>query len=197
MGLFGKKRIEGRTAEEWFELGYKAKDLEKEVEYYTKGLELDPDNAVAWYAKGIALDELERYEEAIRCYDKVLEINPKYEKAKEAKRIAEEKLREEQVRRVQIIPPETVTPKPIPTPMPVSHLSIERRIYDPTKGFITSKRGIELPNVKRWIEEHDASMYWFIVCIRNDSDRLIDVWNVEIEADSLLELPEVRADCGY
>jgi len=35
MGLSGfKKRIEGKTAEEWFELGLKEKDPEKKIEYY-------------------------------------------------------------------------------------------------------------------------------------------------------------------
>jgi len=36
MGLSGfKKRIEGKTAEEWFELGLKEKDLKKQIEYYS------------------------------------------------------------------------------------------------------------------------------------------------------------------
>ena len=39
MGLSGfKKRIEGKTAEEWFELGLKEKDLKKQIEYYSKCL---------------------------------------------------------------------------------------------------------------------------------------------------------------
>ena len=36
----------------------------------------DRNNETAWYFKGIALSDLERYDEAIRCYDKALEINP-------------------------------------------------------------------------------------------------------------------------
>jgi len=32
MGLFRKK---GKTAEEWFSLGYEAEDPEKQVKYYT------------------------------------------------------------------------------------------------------------------------------------------------------------------
>ena len=35
----------------------------------------------AWNNKGIALDDLGKHEEAIKCYDKALELNPKYEKA--------------------------------------------------------------------------------------------------------------------
>jgi len=42
MGLSGfKKRIEEKTAEEWFELGLEEKDPKKKIEYYSKCLELD------------------------------------------------------------------------------------------------------------------------------------------------------------
>ena len=46
MGLSGfEKRIEGKTAKDWFELGLKEKDPEKKIEYYSKCL--DPKDAVA------------------------------------------------------------------------------------------------------------------------------------------------------
>jgi len=46
MGLFGfKKRIEGKTAEEWFELGLKRPGEENRV--LLKMPELDPKDAVA------------------------------------------------------------------------------------------------------------------------------------------------------
>ncbi|RZB29437.1 MAG: hypothetical protein AEth_01165 [Candidatus Argoarchaeum ethanivorans] len=83
-------------------------------------------------------------------------------------------------------------PKPIHT-NPVSHLTIERTIYDPTKGFIIS-RAVELPNVKKWIESHDSSMYWFVLCIKNNSDELLDKWNIEIDVDSILKFLEVRIE---
>jgi tetratricopeptide (TPR) repeat protein len=41
-------------------------------------LEIDPKYAYAWSNKGLALQNLGKYEEAIRCYDEALEINPKY-----------------------------------------------------------------------------------------------------------------------
>ena len=75
------KKIEGKTAEEWFDLGYKEKDPEKQIEYYSKCLKLDPKNADAWNNIGIAFDDLGRYEEAIRCFDKALEIHPEYANA--------------------------------------------------------------------------------------------------------------------
>ena len=76
MGLYGKKKY-GKTADEWFNLGLEAQDLDKKVKYYTKALEIDPHNALAWYNKGYALGQLGRYEAAIHCYDKALEIDPK------------------------------------------------------------------------------------------------------------------------
>ncbi|MEO1377327.1 MAG: tetratricopeptide repeat protein, partial [Cyanobacteria bacterium J06635_10] len=36
-------------------------------------------NAIFWNGRGNALSNLNRYEEAITCYDKVLEINPSLE----------------------------------------------------------------------------------------------------------------------
>jgi len=73
--LFRKKK-EGKTAEEWFDLGNKEKDPEKKIEYYSKCLELDPKYADAWNNKGFALRESGRYEEALRCFDKAIEIDP-------------------------------------------------------------------------------------------------------------------------
>ncbi|RZB29436.1 MAG: hypothetical protein AEth_01164 [Candidatus Argoarchaeum ethanivorans] len=70
--------LKGRTARDWFDEGYEAKDPKKKVEYYTKALEIDPKDVIAWYFKGIALRKLGRCEEEIRCYDKALEINPEY-----------------------------------------------------------------------------------------------------------------------
>ena len=38
--------------------------------------DLEPDNAAAYYNKGIALRNLEKYDEAIACYDKAIELEP-------------------------------------------------------------------------------------------------------------------------
>jgi tetratricopeptide (TPR) repeat protein len=43
---------------------------------YDKALEIDPQNADAYYNKGLSLSILKNYPEAIECYDKALEINP-------------------------------------------------------------------------------------------------------------------------
>jgi tetratricopeptide (TPR) repeat protein len=39
-------------------------------------IELEPNDAVAWYNRGIAFADLAQYEEAIKCYDKAIEIEP-------------------------------------------------------------------------------------------------------------------------
>ena len=74
--FFWKRKIDGKTAEEWFDLAYNEKDPKKKVEYYTKCLEIDPNYAYAWNNKGLALYKLGRYEEAIECYDRALQIDP-------------------------------------------------------------------------------------------------------------------------
>ena len=76
--VFNKKIIDGKSANEWFQLGVKATDPTKEVEYYTKSLEIDPRSITAWNNKGSALDELGRYEDVITCYDIATEIDPVY-----------------------------------------------------------------------------------------------------------------------
>ena len=64
MGLFGKKKIEGKTAEEWFELAHSEKNLEKQIDYYTKCLELDPNNLDAWN-KGFAIAVLKKRQQGV------------------------------------------------------------------------------------------------------------------------------------
>ena len=48
------------------------------IYYFNKAIEIDPQNANAWYNKGFALHYLGRYEEAIAAYDKAIEIDPQY-----------------------------------------------------------------------------------------------------------------------
>ena len=48
--------------------------------------------AVDWYNKGCDLDELGRYEEAIKAYDKALEIDPNHEEASYNKDLARRQL---------------------------------------------------------------------------------------------------------
>jgi tetratricopeptide (TPR) repeat protein len=43
---------------------------------YEKAIELKPDDAEAWYNKGVALSDLERHEEALTAYEKTIELKP-------------------------------------------------------------------------------------------------------------------------
>jgi tetratricopeptide (TPR) repeat protein len=47
---------------------------------------------MAWYNKGVSLENLGKYQEAIACYDIALEINPSDAMAWGGKGIAEDKL---------------------------------------------------------------------------------------------------------
>jgi len=55
---------------------------EEALPYFEKALALSPRFCLAWINKGIALKNLGRLDEAIKCYDTVIEgINPRYKKA--------------------------------------------------------------------------------------------------------------------
>ncbi|MDP2767989.1 MAG: tetratricopeptide repeat protein, partial [Candidatus Methanoperedens sp.] len=104
--LFGKKGAE-KTATKWLDDGnvlLKLKRYEAAIKCYDKAIEIDPNYASIWFFKGEALAELKRYEEAIKCYDKAIEINPNFEWAKNIRKIAEEKLRNKQVKTMPIVP---------------------------------------------------------------------------------------------
>jgi tetratricopeptide (TPR) repeat protein len=45
--------------------------------WYDKTIEIDPKNTDSWNGKGVALYNLGRYYEAIKCHDKAIEIDPK------------------------------------------------------------------------------------------------------------------------
>lgn len=71
-----EKKVEEKTAQEWFDLGITESDINNKVLYFSKALDIDPNDSYAWYNKGLALLILENYEEAIKCFDKSLEIDP-------------------------------------------------------------------------------------------------------------------------
>lgn len=88
-----KKKIEGKSAEEWYGLATAETDPEKKIEYFDKVLELKPDFAGAWNLRGLEFVILKRYEEAIASFDKALEIRPNYLEAKYNREDAETELR--------------------------------------------------------------------------------------------------------
>lgn len=88
-----KKKIEGKTVEEWYGIATAETDPEKKIEYFDKVLQLKPDFAGAWNLRGLEFVVLKRYEEAIASFDKALEIRPSYLEAKYNKEDAETELR--------------------------------------------------------------------------------------------------------
>ena len=87
-----KKKIEGKTAEEWYVLAVSETNPEKKIEYLDNVLTLKPDFAGAWNLKGLEFVILQRYEDAIASFDKALEIRPGYLEAKYNKEDAETEL---------------------------------------------------------------------------------------------------------
>lgn len=88
-----KKKVEGKTAEEWYALGVRETDPQKKIEYFDKVLKLKPDFAGVWNLRGLEFVVLKRYEEAIASFDKALEIRPVYPEARYNKEDAETELR--------------------------------------------------------------------------------------------------------
>ena len=88
-----KKKIEGKTAEEWYQLAVSESDPEKKIEYFDKVVELKPDFAGAWNLRGLEYVVLKRYEDASASFDKALEIRPGYPEARYNKEDAETELR--------------------------------------------------------------------------------------------------------
>lgn len=88
-----KKKIEGKTAEEWYGLAVSETNPEKKIEYLDNFLALKPDFAGAWNLRGLEFVMLQRYEDAIASFDKALKIRPGYLEAKYNKEDAETELK--------------------------------------------------------------------------------------------------------
>ena len=52
------------------------KDFNSALTYFDKAIEVEPNFAEAWCAKGSILNELKRYEEALTYFDKAIELDP-------------------------------------------------------------------------------------------------------------------------
>ncbi|WP_094228021.1 tetratricopeptide repeat protein [Methanolobus psychrotolerans] len=74
-----KSKKKQKAAENWMKMADTAKTIEKQIEYYTKSLDIDPYNAEAWFKKGRCLEKLGRFEEAKKCFDLAIEIDPDYQ----------------------------------------------------------------------------------------------------------------------
>ncbi|MFQ6107124.1 MAG: tetratricopeptide repeat protein [Thermoplasmata archaeon] len=58
---------------------------ESALRLYDEAIRLNPDFLDAWYLKGTLLYIMDRYEEALECFDKVLLLNPEHEWAQKRK----------------------------------------------------------------------------------------------------------------
>ena len=53
-------------------------NLEAALQLFQKAINNNENNYIAWYNRGIVLDNLGRFDEAIAFFDKALEIKPDY-----------------------------------------------------------------------------------------------------------------------
>ena len=70
----------------------KAIDPETDIIYQNQALSFNPLDSVAWYNIGLDLAHLNKYDGAIKAYNRAIEINPLNEFAWEAKKFALNKL---------------------------------------------------------------------------------------------------------
>src|SRR5208283_3957332 len=64
------------------------KELENDIKIQDNAVTIDPQNSTAWYSKGVDLDRLGKYDEAIIACDKAIKINPQYSDAWNSKGVA-------------------------------------------------------------------------------------------------------------
>lgn len=79
--LAEKHQTENRKASLLRELGRlldSAKEYEAAISSYNKAVEIKPDFYIAWYNRGVALNNLGRNEEAIHSFQTTLKIKPDY-----------------------------------------------------------------------------------------------------------------------
>ncbi|PKL62276.1 MAG: hypothetical protein CVV31_07215, partial [Methanomicrobiales archaeon HGW-Methanomicrobiales-2] len=176
---------------------------------YNRALEVDPKLAYAWNGKGAALQSLSRYDEAIRCYDRALEVDPNYARAKSnrddalrkrdatTKGTGQETLRKTINTDIPGLPHPGKIGKPTQVPAhpaePIktqSSVTIERTIYDPLTRDFTISSFRPLVNVRDWINRHDPSSYWLVICVHNHGDHPLDEWGIELESSSTLQILE-------
>lgn len=74
-----KSKKKQKAAENWFKMAEGAKTPEKQVEYYTRSLDVNPYNAEAWFRKGRTLEKMGNFEEAKRSFDLAIEVDPDYQ----------------------------------------------------------------------------------------------------------------------
>jgi len=64
------------------ELALEGGDAQMALLRYGQVVEKDPRSADGWAGRGVALQQLERYQEALEAYDRALELKPNHELAR-------------------------------------------------------------------------------------------------------------------
>ncbi len=80
------------------------------------------------------------------------------------------------------------------SPQETPNFVIERTIFDPVSGTFFISRDRPLVNVEDWIQKNDPNSYWFILCIHNNSNTLIDEWGIELDSSSSLKTIECHIE---
>ena len=69
-------------AKEWYDKGLAEKtDMNKQIEFYTKAIQLDPNYKAAYNNRGNVKYNLGKHTEAITDYDKAIQLDPNYKNA--------------------------------------------------------------------------------------------------------------------
>lgn len=66
------------TAQDWYDKGTEETDWELKIAYFSKAIRIDPSFGNAYSYRGMALQELNRDEEAIKDFDKAIELQAPY-----------------------------------------------------------------------------------------------------------------------
>jgi tetratricopeptide (TPR) repeat protein len=64
------------TAQQWFERGFDAKDLDEKIRFYSQAIRLESDFAVAFNNRGLALHEKGDLEDALKDYTEAIRLEP-------------------------------------------------------------------------------------------------------------------------
>lgn len=73
--------VKNSEAQEWFDKAYNSTDYNYQVSCYTKCLSFDREYTLAYNNRGVAYQNLGRYQEAIDDYNTTIKINPDYSDA--------------------------------------------------------------------------------------------------------------------
>lgn len=90
-----KNKIDGKDAQEWFNLGAREHDPVKKIECFGNVLKLKPNFVGALNLLGNAHAELGEYNKALEYYNEALDVRPSYREARYNKEKLEKKMKEE------------------------------------------------------------------------------------------------------